>query len=306
MTMTNVDPNTSMQPAAEAPPKTLKEFLNSPKIKAELARVATKAMQPDDLINLTLIAASRNPDIFKCTAQSIVKALLDAAALGIKPGGLMGRGYLVPRRNNMIDAHELSFDPGWRGLVDIARRSGLIRRLEAHVAYEAEEFEVLRTPFTTIRHVPKGDLKEADTAPGKVRAAYAIAELTDGSTQIEVVWKRDLDKIRLLGAKNGPWAKWYEEMSRKTAVRRLCKYLPFDPLLDQALNASDDADAIDVDGDGQDLVGTPPPAGLAEQSASLADKVRARAAAMQPQADPDTGELPMTDEEKAAALDAEA
>lgn len=307
MSMVTTNQNDSaIEQATPAPPATLKEFLNQPKVLAELARVATSALKPTDLVNMTLTAAARNKDILMCTPSSIIGALVTSALLGIRPGGLMGRGYLVPRRNkHNNNALELCFDPGWRGLVDIARRPGKIRRIEAHVAYEAEDFEVTRVPFTTISHVPRGDLKEADTTPMKVRAAYAVCEFIDGAIQTEVVWKRDLDKIRKLGAGNGPWSTWYEEMARKTAVRRLCKYLPFDPMLEQALQSSDDADAIDVSGEMVTQAPTTPEA----QTMSIAERARARTGAIaspppsQPDADPETGELPMTDSERMAAIE---
>lgn len=219
----------------------LKAFLEGPAVAAKLAEVATSALKPQDLVRLALMAASRQPDLKKCSQASILRSLLDAAALGIKPGGLMGRGYLVPRKNKHNNELECAFDPGWRGLVDIARRSGQIRRLEAHVVHARDAFVVERAPLTTVRHVPSED---AD--PGEVRAAYAVAEFANGEIQIEIVWKRDLDKIRKLGAGAGPWSNWYDEMARKTAVRRLCKYLPYDPLLERAIEASTEAESDDM------------------------------------------------------------
>lgn len=221
----------------------LKAYLESPGVLAKLTEAAGSAVKVDDLVRLTLIAASRSPDIFKCSRESILRALMDAAALGIKPGGLMGRGYLVPRKNNKNGTYELTFDPGWRGLIDIARRSGQIRRIEAHVVFAADVFEVTRTPLTNIRHVPS---EKAN--PGEVRAAYSAAEFIGGDVQVEVLYRRDIDKIRTLGAGGGPWATWFDEMARKSAVRRLCKYLPYDPQLDKAIRVMDAADGDDGGG----------------------------------------------------------
>lgn len=215
----------------------LKSYLDSPAVRAKLGEAAAGAMKPEDLVRLTLIAASRSPDIAKCSRETILRSLMDAAALGIKPGGLMGRGYLVPRKNHKNGTIECCFDPGWRGLIDIARRSGQIRRIEAHVVFEADEFSVTRTPLTNIRHVPSEDAN-----PGAVRAAYAVAEFTGGEVQIEILYRRDLDKVRKMGASGGPWSTWYDEMARKTAVRRLCKYLPYDPQLDEAIRVMDEVD----------------------------------------------------------------
>lgn len=220
----------------------LKSYLEQPGVRQRLAQAAGGALKPEDLIRLALMAASRNEQLLKCSQDSILRALLDAAALGIKPGGLMGRGYLVPRWNKYIRANECNFDPGWRGLVDIARRSGKIRRIEAHVVFDSDVFEYEMAPLTKLRHIPS-----EDEDPGEVRAAWAVAELSTGELQIEVMWRRDLEKVRKLGAENGPWKDWYDEMARKSVVRRLCKYLPYDPMLDEAVRLADAADPVDFD-----------------------------------------------------------
>lgn len=261
--------STQMQRAANGGPKSLKAFLESPDVAKKLGEVATQAMKAEDLIRLANMAASRQPELAKCAPHTVLRALMDAAALGIKPGGLMGRGYLVPRKNHKTGEMECCFDPGWRGLVDIARRGGKIRRIEAIVVYDNDEFSIVRDPFTRVHHSPT----EGET--GNIRAAFAIAEFTDGATQIEVVMKRDLDKIRRSSAsQNGPWATWPEEMSRKSAVRRLCKYLPYDPMLEKALEAATDADTdmpVDIS------VASPEPA--KPRSKQLAEKVRQKAQA---------------------------
>lgn len=269
----------------------LKSFLDSPAVRAKLAEAAGAAMKPEDLIRLTLIAASRTPDIAKCSRETILRSLMDAAALGIKPGGLMGRGYLVPRRNNKNNTMECCFDPGWRGLIDIARRSGQIRRIEAHVVYEKDIFTVERTPLTVVRHVPS-----EEASPGAVRAAYAVAEFTSGDFQIEILYRRDLDKVRKMGANAGPWSTWYDEMARKTAVRRLCKYLPYDPQVDEAIRVLDEQDGdIEVALRSEDAKVT--------SLKNLTSKLKARPTAeeMLPPVDDleeSTGELPHEPEEE--------
>jgi recombinational DNA repair protein RecT len=83
----------------ESKENTLKAYLSGSAVMGKLAEVASKTMRPEALIRMALRATSRNPDIAKCTRDSVLRALLDAAELGIAPGGLQGRGYLVPRKN---------------------------------------------------------------------------------------------------------------------------------------------------------------------------------------------------------------
>jgi recombination protein RecT len=272
---------------------TLKGFLESPQVRAKLAEVASSAMKPDDLIRMALMAASRQPELAKCSRSSIVRSLLDAAALGIKPGGLMGRGWLVPRWNKRTGELECAFDPGWRGLIDVARRSGEVRRVEAHVVYERDEFVIEHGLDTRLIHRPC-----LDGARGDIVAAYAVAWYRDGGRQLEVLLREDIDKIRRASAsKSGPWVDWYDEMARKSAVRRLCKYLPYDPVLEDALEMAtaaeqdDGPQPIDVD------VAHEPKRGRAK---ALAEKIRAKSAPAdeppQPADELDEGPAPELDE----------
>jgi recombination protein RecT len=219
------------------------------------------------------MALSRQPELAKCSQHSILRALMDAAALGIKPGGLMGRGYLVPRKNKKNGELECCFDPGWRGLIDIARRSGQIKRIEAHVVYEKDIFEVHYGMHSDLIHKPM-----LDGDAGNIIAAYAVAEFKDGSTQVEVLTKRELDKVRGSSAASsgGPWGSWFEEMARKTAVRRLCKYLPYTDELERAIEAATDAEAEDAIG--RDA-GAAAQLDAPKRGTALAEKIRARGAA---------------------------
>jgi recombination protein RecT len=226
--------------------RTLRSFLEGDAAQAKLAEVATKYMQPADLVRLTLLAVSRQPDLLKCTQTSVLRALMDAATMGIMPGGTMGRGYLVPRKNKVTGTLEATFDPGYRGLIDIARRSGKVKAMDAKAVYQGDVFEYEEGLDKKLRHVPSLDAKTR----GDIIAAYAIARFYDGDPQIEVLTRADIDKIRNSSAsKNGPWLTWYEEMARKSAVRRICKFLPYDPVLEKAIELATAAESRMGQGD---------------------------------------------------------
>jgi recombination protein RecT len=232
---------TTTAPVTKRAP-TLADFLNSPGARARLDEVATRFMRPEELIRLALMAASRNPDLLKCATHSILRSLMDAAACGIAPSGQMGRGYLVPRKNNKTGELEASFDPGWRGLADIAKRSGAVKRIDAKVVYEGDEFEYTEGTEQRLVHRPNLDLPDDDEEAAeqdqrRIICAYAIATFEGGEKQIEVLRKSDIERIRKVSAaQGGPWGSWYDEMARKSAVRRLCKYMPYDPMLERALD----------------------------------------------------------------------
>lgn len=235
---------------AASTPRSLKDWLQGPAVLAKINEACSASIKPGDLVRLALVAISRQPQLAECSQASILRALMDAATLGIRPGGTMGRGYLVPRKG------ECCFDPGWRGLCDIAKRSGAVKRIEAHVVRERDHFEVENGTSPTLAHRPC--VREPG---GAIIAAYAIAWLADGEVQTEVLVRDDLDKIRAMGARNGPWASWEEEMARKSAVRRLCKYLPFTEEMDMAADLSMQAEMVGTE--------TTP-------RASMTEKLRAR------------------------------
>jgi recombination protein RecT len=278
-------------------PMTLKAFLESPAARGKLAEVATKFMRPEDLIRLGLMATSRQPDLLKCSHTSILRALMDAASMGIAPGGVMGRGYIVPRWNKMAKCLEASFDPGWRGLCDIAKRSGEVKQIDAKVVYEADVFEYEEGTEPRLRHVPSMRPDER----GGIVAAYAIAKFANGERQIEVLTMSDLDKIRnSSAAKGGPWADWPEEMCRKSAVRRLTKYLPYSPVLERALEHATDVESGERTAP-DPLMATDEPKPRVK---ALADSIRSKTAGKDAAEDP--GEDPALAEALMAAENHEA
>lgn len=247
-------PNAALaKPKSEAPQ--LRDYLQSDAVQLRLKEVASKYMKAEEITRLFLIASSRNPRIAQCTTESILQCMMDAAAIGVRPGGTMGRGWLVPRQNRKRNppVWELSYDPGWRGLSDVARRSGVVLRIESRIVHERDRFHEVLGTNPRLEHDPFRP-EDDDDNPGQIIAAYAIAFFKEGDPQFEVVWRRDLEKIRAKSATEdkagNPWHDWPDEMARKSAVRRLCKHLPTDEELEFALEVATRAESVDVDVDG--------------------------------------------------------
>lgn len=235
---------------------TLQTFLGQNS--ALLEQCARGFMTAEAMTRMATMAMSRNPDLARCTLGSILRALMDAAALRIRPGGLNGRGYLIPRKNNKVDppVMEANFDPGWRGLVDVARRSKQIKSIGAQVVREGDAFSYGYHPLPKLEWIPS----QESTEGRNIVAAFAVAELSDGGVQIEVLNYQDAMQIKGVseaGKKDvGPWHDWPGEQWRKSVVKRLCKYLPVpddSDDLERAMALSDSADIgqrlIDVPGE---------------------------------------------------------
>lgn len=206
-------------------PATLSQLLERADIQAKLAAVVPKHMNPKRLAKMALLAASRQPELLKCTQGSILQAVMTAAELGLDCSGTLGSGYLVPYFNKKIGAQEAVFIAGYRGLIDLARRSGDIKSISARVVYKQDVFELEQGLEEKLVHRPAldNDRKDED-----ITGAYVVAHFKDGGTHLEWMGRVEIDKIRSRSKAGdfGPWKSDYPEMCKKTVVRRAVKYLP--------------------------------------------------------------------------------
>jgi recombination protein RecT len=218
--------------------------------KASIAAVLPKHMSAERIAKITLVAASRNPKLLECDPKSILRAVMDASQLGLEPFTGLQMAYIIPYWNGKTGVMEAQFMPSYRGLIDLARRSGNIVSIEAHVVFERDQFECSLGLHPTLKHVPAFDSESR----GAMRLVYAVAHLKDGGIQYDIMSKYDVDQIRAKSksSKSGPWVDFYDEMAKKTVVKRLIKYLPMSVELSRATSLDDRADGeidvIDVDG----------------------------------------------------------
>lgn len=214
----------------------LRDYLQRDTVKQSIQSVLPKHMTADRLLRVAMQAASRNPVLFECTPESLALSLANAAQLGLEAGGLLGSAYLVPFRNKS-GAYEAQLIPGYRGLIDLARRSGEVLKIDARVVRDGDDFEI-DYGTDNIRHVPRNP-------DGDVTGAYAVAALKNGCRQLEYMSRKELDGIRnrSKASNSGPWVSDFEEMCRKTAVRRLAKYIPLSADLARAMEIEDNAES---------------------------------------------------------------
>jgi len=195
-----------------------------------------RALTPERLTKVALAAIGRSPRLMESTPESLLRSVMDAASLGLEPsGGSMGHAYLVPYRNNKTGKYEAQLIVGYRGFIELARRSGEVRTVHAHLVYERDEFLVELGSEPRIVHKPRflGDR-------GAIIGGYCIADLRDGTQQREIMTIDEIEKIRKRSrAQNGPWQTDFEEMARKTVVRRAAKYWPLSADLARAFDVDD-------------------------------------------------------------------
>lgn len=162
----------------------------------------------------------RNPDLQKVSWPSLAGALMASAQLGLEPGGPLGHTYLIPYKD------ECTLIIGYKGMEQLAYRSGLVSSITARVVREGDTFDFEFGSNEYIRHLPSAGVG------GEVTHAYAIARLVTGGQVMVVLFKEDIERRRLRSAAqkadrpSGPWSTDYDEMARKSAVRALFRDLP--------------------------------------------------------------------------------
>nr|WP_278582574.1 recombinase RecT [Prevotella denticola] len=172
---------------------------------------------------MVLTAMSSNPQLQQCTPKSFLGAMMQAAQLGVEPNTPLGQAYLIPYKNK--GTLECQFQLGYKGLIDLAYRSGEVRDIQAHEVYENDEFEYELGLEPKLRHVP------APSNRGSVIAYYAVFHTKDGGYGFEVMSTEDIKEhakkySQAYSSSYSPWAKNFDEMAKKTVLKKCLKYAP--------------------------------------------------------------------------------
>lgn len=208
--------------------------------KAQIAMALPKHLNADRIIRVAMTSIQRNPQLLECDPISLVAAVIQSSQLGLEPDGILGHAYLIPFNNAKKNRMEVQFIPGYKGMIDLARRSGQVVAIGAHVVYENEPFKLVYGYEEKLDHEPLPPSKR-----GARKGVYAAARLKDGSVHFEWLWAEEVEDIKNQSkARNfGPWKTHEDEMWRKTAIRRLAKYLPLSVEFAKAAAADELADA---------------------------------------------------------------
>lgn len=203
-------------------PQTLQEYVQRMSSQIKLALPAN--LTPERFERIVLTAISSNPKLQECTPTSFLGAMMTAAQLGVEPNTPLGQGYLIPRngRNGM----ECTFQLGYKGMIDLAYRSGDIANIGAYTVYKNDEFHVQFGLNPDITHVP------CMTDRGDPVAFYAYYKTKDGGFGFDVMSVEDVRKHAKQfseSVKRGwssPWDTNFEEMAKKTVLKKVLKYAP--------------------------------------------------------------------------------
>lgn len=206
--------------------------------KNEIARALPRHLNADNMARIALTCFRGTPKLAECQPMSVFACVIQASQLGLRPG-VLGECYLIPFKD------QCTLIIGYQGLLELVRRSGLVESIGAYLVHEKDEFDVTFGTDPGITHRPY-----FDGDPGAVKLGYAVAKLKGGGVHVEVMSKWEIDSIRDRSqnvqnarkyGKKTPWDTDYDEMARKTLLRRISKYLPKSNELAQALTLDDRA-----------------------------------------------------------------
>ena len=208
-----------MAKAGEGP--TLQQYIK--KMDGEIKKALPSVMTPERFSRIVLSALSANPKLGSTTPSSFLGAMMTAAQLGLEPNTPLGQAYLIPYYNRSKNTTECQFQIGYKGLLDLAYRSGEVTMVQAHIVYENDDFEYALGLEPALHHVP------AKKDRGDAAYVYAVYHTKSGGFGFEVMSVddiRDHAKKYSKSAASGPWATNFEEMAKKTVLKRLLKYAP--------------------------------------------------------------------------------
>lgn len=204
------------------PVKVMQDYIKS--MEGQIAKALPAVITPDRFTRIVFSAISNNKQLALCTPQSFLGAMMQAAQLGLEPNTPLGQAYLIPFRNH--GTLECQFQLGYKGLMDLAYRSGQVKDIQTHVVYEHDAFEYELGLEPKLMHKPA--MKDR----GAAMAYYAIFHTKDGGYGFEVMSIDDVKKHAAAYSQaykkgyTSPWKTNFDEMAKKTVLKQCLKYAP--------------------------------------------------------------------------------
>lgn len=203
----------------EGKPVTLQDYIR--KMESGIAKALPTVITPERFTRMVLSAVSANKKLGECTPDSFLGAMMQAAQLGLEPNTPLGQAYLIPYRVN--GTLKCQFQLGYKGLIDLAYRSGDVSIIQAHTVYANDTFSYQLGLEPELVHKP------AMTDRGDPIAFYAVFRTKSGGYGFEVMSVEDVRNHAQQYSKSykdGPWQTNFEEMAKKTVLKRALKYAP--------------------------------------------------------------------------------
>lgn len=221
--MSDMIQKATAQPAAKTsdPKVSMQTYIKQ--MQGEIKKALPAVITPERFTRIVLSALSTNPKLAQTTPQSFLSAMMTAAQLGMEPNTPLGQAYLIPYYNSKSRCNECQFQLGYKGLIDLAYRSGEVSIIQAQVVYENDEFTYSFGLEPVLKHIP------AASDRGEPIYVYAMFRTSAGGFGFDVM---SMDAVRSFAQQysksfgSGPWQSSFETMAKKTVLKRVLKYAP--------------------------------------------------------------------------------
>jgi recombination protein RecT len=195
------------------PPKNTIELVRSAGLQEQVAKALPNADDASRFMRCVITACNKNPKLWDCTPASVASVILQAAQWGLMPDG--HHAHLIPYGNDAT----LQFD--YKGILALVMRSGEVAHIHADIVCQNDKYRF---------NLGKVEEHVVDLSKdrGEAYAVYAMVRFKDGETAAIQMSKAEVEAIRKASrsGSSGPWATYPMEMWKKTAFKRLAKWLP--------------------------------------------------------------------------------
>jgi len=195
------------------------------KHKEQLLLALPKHITADKMLRVALSEIGRNPALQECTQVSLFQCIITASQIGLFPDSLLGESYLVPFNNRKKGNREAQLLIGYKGLIKLAYQSNQVVNITAKEVYEKDTFKYQYGLHPDLIHIP------ASSERGNVIYYYAVARLANGGDAFEVMSRSDVEHhmtkyAKAFSSQSSPWQTQFDEMAKKTVIRKVLKLLP--------------------------------------------------------------------------------
>lgn len=229
----------------DSPATALQNFLTINQKQLVMALPDQLRARPERFIRLATTALVTTPQLQNCNMLSICNSVMLAAQLGLEPNNGLGHGWLIPY------AKVCTFQPGYRGLLDLGYRAQAFKAAQPQVVYVGDDFEYEEGATPKLFHRPAPPSRRKLMGDGEEDwewlGAYSRVIVPDGTVDILWMWREEIEAVRAKASRagdNSPWVKWFWEMVRKTPVKRHMKFLRLSPQAALGVGVDDQAEAF--------------------------------------------------------------
>ncbi len=195
------------------------------------------SINSDFFIKSCMLYISQEESLLKCTGDSILASMYTAAQVGLVPSRQTRQAYFVAAKD------ECQFLPGYRGLLDLCYRSGMVKSVGSRIVYSDDEFTFKYGTTQFIDHAPS-----MNPNPSRVMThAYCVIEL-NGGIFFEVRSKDQIDERRMNCSLSSRWFwdNYYDEMARNEILKITLKTVPVSHDVQHAVGLSDNFEYGDL------------------------------------------------------------